>query len=311
MKLQLVGLLLAAMLGASVLASAVAAPEPAKDQPYQKVQGLGEVVTLNGTVKNYVQPENGKEVYFTLETDTDFARVVLARAVVLKFKGLTINNGDKVSVTGWQTVNANGVPGYVQAGLLTVAGKNCVLLSPKGMRTWTDTDVAPLITVEGTVKDLIAPEVPQPAPAVQTPKETPAPAANAPKPADTAKTAGDTTPPFSSTRQPKKMVEDISFTLVTDKETYKVVVGSAKFVTELGLVLTEAEKVKITGWMMGIKPSLMAKEMTVDGKDYILRGPDGKQATIAVPTPPAKAPAAQPGAPAVTQAPTVAPAPAK
>lgn len=252
----------------------VVKPEAPKEPTYQKGPfENSEIVTLEGTVKNVVPPHAGKgpqEVYFTLATANDFVKVMLARPVVLKLKGLDIKEDTKVSLTGWQITDKSGMPTYVQTAEITVDGKVTQLLSPKGQKTWTQFDITPLTTLEGTVKDLVAPQPEKPA------VEAPKPAGDAPK------TEGDAPKPAAEVVKTRPVrVEIVSFTLVTDKEPVKITVGPYRLLAELGLTLTEGAKVTVSGW--AFPEQFMAKEITLDGKTFIIRGTDGKMARIARP----------------------------
>lgn len=231
------GLLLLA-LGAS------AQQQNATEQPKREP---APVVTLTGTVKEVAQQE-ARGVAFTLATDTKTERVMTAPKAYLDKIGLTLTVGTTVTVTGQETTVRDTT--VMQARTIIVETKTYVLRDEKGKPQWNEFVGLEQATVTGTVKDLV---VPTPA----------APAADGTK--------------------PKAQNMMVTFTLATDKETYQVMVCPAPYLTANAIPVKADATVTVAGWVRTVKKSrteevktLVARVLTIDGKDYTLRDADGK-----------------------------------
>lgn len=238
--------LLCLLAGLLLLALGASAQQNAAEKPKREP---APVVTLTGTVKELAQQE-ARGVAFTLATDTKTERVMTAPKAYLDKIGLTLTAGTTVTVTGQETT-ARGTT-VMQARTIIVDTKTYVLRDEKGKPQWNEFVGLEEVTVTGTVKDLV---VPTPA----------APAADGTK--------------------PKAQNMMVTFTLATDKGSYQVMVCPAPYLTASGILLKADATVTVAGWVRTVKKSrteevktLVARVLTIDGKEYTLRDADGKAA---------------------------------
>jgi len=96
-----------------------------------------EVVTLDGTVSDLVQPEPGKQagpVQFVLRKDDKATSVRLGPPHALAALGLTLANGDAVKLTGWQITQDKD--SWLVVRELTLKDKTYTLRGEDGRPVW-------------------------------------------------------------------------------------------------------------------------------------------------------------------------------
>jgi len=95
------------------------------------------VVTLEGTIRDLVQPEAGKQagpVQFNLVVDKATSAVRLGPPHALKAMELTLKNDDAVKVTGWQITQDKTT--WIVVRELTLKDKTYTLRAEDGTPTW-------------------------------------------------------------------------------------------------------------------------------------------------------------------------------
>lgn len=218
-------------------------------------------VTVTGMVKELKLPEAGKpgNVRCSLATDADAIPVSFAPAKFFEKIGLVLKEGEKITVKGWQL--GDKPTAFIVAGTVTAAdGKVYTFRDAKGQQVWNDVEFLTAVALTGTVKDLVLPAETATPPAGTEAKPTPA--------------AGDKPATTERPRRPSA----VTFTLVTEKESYLITVGQAKEVEKLGLPLKEGDTVTVNGWLMprGKVMRVLVRDLTVAGKAYTVRDAAGK-----------------------------------
>jgi hypothetical protein len=240
-----------------------------------------EATTLEGTVTSLQQPQNGGMVSFVLKTADNNMPIDLAPPLYLAKIGLTLTEGEAVKIDGVQLEKSNKKTGVTTTTFKLYSlliGDKLYSFRKKGQELWNKVLEYPVLTLDGTVKDLTDPNA-EPAVAPTTATTT----------ATTATTESTTaTPTVNSPKKPHGP-QVVYFTLITDKgETYTVELLSAVALTQLGLTLKEGDQVALIGWQtnaLGTKRKgknaevvhIRARDVTVGTKTYSLYDADGNK----------------------------------
>jgi len=182
-----------------------------------------------------VLPTGTQSVTFSLVSDATSTKVELCAAAYLLKLGLTLKEGDKVTITGWQHKTKDGGSALI-ARDVTIDGKTYTLRNDAKKGVWEPKYEA--ATLDGTVKDLT-----------------------------------QTTAATGEKGKGKGQEVEVAFTLVSDAVQTKITLAPAPYLTQIGLTLKEGDKVSINGWKRTVFDdiSFVVRSITLDGKTYVLR----------------------------------------
>ncbi len=224
-------------------------PEPGKLDKEKPTSIFGDlVVTIDGTIADLPKEmDPNVPVSITIVKGDVKTTVVLERPDVLKFKEITLTDGAKIGVAGWQVTEKDKK--FVKASDITLGDKKINLLSANGNKTWTDIDVATVVVLQGTVKNFVAPEAETTTPGTAT------------------KTTDNATITKTPDEKPvRTSPKSITFDLVTDKETIKIVeLCPVGYALKNKLALANDQKVIITAKQRGAKGTLIFMKISIVG----------------------------------------------
>ncbi len=268
MKTLLNFLLVVAMLGITALTSTA---QPAPGGGHQGGPGgpggmrpKGEVVTLDGTVKDVTVGMPGRNiqaVHFKLTTADATVVVGLGPEAYLKQINLTLKDGDKVTVTGWkETLKAKTL---VLAKTLVVGGQTYTFRNDDGKPSWNPFIGQPLVTVSGTVKEVVLP----------------APPTAGAKQHGAAKMEGDAKPKGEGKPQGDQRPHLV---LTTENGDVMIPLAPPKYLKQIGFAPAVGDKLIITGWKPELGKEkivvLIAQQVVAGDKTYTFRDVNGKPA---------------------------------
>lgn len=266
MKTLLNFLLVAAVLGITALMSMA---QPAPGGAHQGGPGgmplKGEVVTLNGTVKDVtiggMQGRNIQAVHFRLTTVDATVGVGVGPEAYVKQINLTLKDGDQVTVTGWKvTLNAKTL---VVVKTLVVGGQTYTFRDDDGKPLWNPFIGQPLVTVSGTVKEVVLP----------------APPTAGAKQHGAAKMEGDAKPKGEGKPQGDQRPHLV---LTTENGDVMIPLAPPKYLKQIGFAPAVGDKLTITGWKIELGKEkivvLIAQQIAAGDKTYVFRDVNGKPA---------------------------------
>jgi hypothetical protein len=216
------------------------------------------VMALTGTVKNLVIPETatnkrGKALpeTFTLTGENLPLTTVLGPVTALAKlppAGLTVKEGDAVTISGWKITDGQTVTLLV--GAITVNGVSYTLRTAENKEVWAP--VTKQVTLEGTVKNLTVPTAPV------------------------------------NARKRNRKPQSVSFTLVTNAQSIFTKLAPADALVKLGISFKEGDTITVSGALVteNAVSTLTARAIIINGTTYTLRDDKGKAAwNTPAPTP--------------------------